>query len=219
MTRIRVAAAGAAVVLTTAALLLGGAFRGSSAAAPTPPAGSADRLQAGFALGDTAGLVVSLQHQLESRPEDAKAWGLLGLAYQQRAREVADPSYYSKSEGALRRALRLAPNDLIATSGLASLAASRHRFREALRLSRHAHALSPTTALTYGLLGDAKLELGRYQQAFADFDRLAQLKPSLAAYSRVSYARELLGRPDEAIAAMEQALDAATGEAEPTAWT
>ena len=219
MTRIRVAAAGAAVVLTTAALLLGGAFRGSSAAAPTPPAGSADRLQAGFALGDTAGLVVSLQHQLESRPDDAKAWGLLGLAYQQRAREVADPSYYSKSEGALRRALRLAPNDLIATSGLASLAASRHRFREALRLSRQAHALSPTTALTYGLLGDAKLELGRYQQAFADFDRLAQLKPSLAAYSRVSYARELLGRPDEAIAAMEQALDAATGEAEPTAWT
>ena len=219
MTRIRVAAAGAAVVLTTAALLLGGAFRGSSAAAPTPPAGSADRLQAGFTLGDTAGLVVSLQHQLESRPEDAKAWGLLGLAYQQRAREVADPSYYSKSEGALRRALRLAPNDLIATSGLASLAASRHRFREALRLSRQAHALSPTTALTYGLLGDAKLELGRYQPAFADFDRLAQLKPSLAAYSRVSYARELLGRPDEAIAAMEQALDAATGEAEPTAWT
>ena len=219
MTRIRVAAAGAAVVLTTAALLLGGAFRGSSAAAPAPPAGSADRLQAGFALGDTAGLVVSLQHQLESRPEDAKAWGLLGLAYQQRAREVADPSYYSKSEGALRRALRLAPNDLIATSGLASLAASRHRFREALKLSRQAHSLSPTTALTYGLLGDAKLELGRYQQAFADFDRLAQLKPSLAAYSRVSYARELLGRPDEAIAAMEQALDAATGEAEPTAWT
>ena len=91
--------------------------------------------------------MVSLQHQLESRPEDAKAWGLLGLAYQQRAREVADPSYYSKSEGALRRALRLAPNDLVATSGLASLAASRHRFRKALRLSRQAHALSPTTAL------------------------------------------------------------------------
>jgi tetratricopeptide (TPR) repeat protein len=219
VTRIRVAAAGAAAVLATAALLLGSAFRGSSAAAPTPPAGSADRLQAGFALGDTAGLVVSLQHQLESRPDDAHAWGLLGLAYQQRAREAADPSYYSKSEGALRRALRLAPDDLVATSGLASLALSRHRFREALRLARQAHGLSPTTAQTYGLLGDAELELGRYRQAFADFDRLAQLKPSLAAYSRVSYARELLGRPGEAIAAMRQALDAATGEAEPTAWT
>jgi len=219
VTRARVAAAGAAVVLATAALLLGGAFRGSSAAAPPPPAGAADRFQAGFALGDTSALVASLQQQLTSDPRDAHAWGLLGLAYQQRAREVADPSYYSKAEGALRRARRLAPNDLVATSGLASLALSRHRFREALRFARQAHALSPTTAQTYGLLGDAELELGRYWQAFADFDRLAGLKPSLAAYSRVSYARELLGRPDDAIDAMRQALDAATGEAEPSAWT
>jgi tetratricopeptide (TPR) repeat protein len=206
-------------VLAAAALLLGGAFRGSSAAAPPPPAGAADRFQAGFALGDTAALVASLQQELRSHPRDAHAWGLLGLAYQQRAREVADPSYYPKSEGALRRALRLAPADLVATSGLASLALSRHRFREALGLARRAHALSPATAQTYGLLGDAQLELGRYHRAFADFDRLARLKPSLAAYSRVSYARELLGRPGEAVAAMREALDAATGEREPTAWT
>jgi tetratricopeptide (TPR) repeat protein len=219
VTRARVAAAGAAVVLAAAALLLGSAFRDSSAAAPPPPAGAADRFQAGFALGDTSALVASLQQELRSHPRDAHAWALLGLAYQQRAREVADPSYYPKSEGALRRALRLAQNDLVATSGLASLALSRHRFREALGLARQAHALSPSTAQTYGLLGDAELELGRYRQAFADFDRLASLKPSLAAYSRVSYARELLGRPSEAIAAMQQALDAATGEAEPTAWT
>jgi len=219
VTRTRVAAAGAAVALTAAALLLGGAFRGSSAAAPPRPAGAADRFQAGFALGDTAALVTSLQQELRSHPRDAHAWGLLGLAYQQRAREVADPSYYPKSEGALRRALRLAPHDLVATSGLASLALSRHRFREALGLAREAHALSTGTAQTYGLLGDAQLELGRYRRAFADFDRLARLKPSLAAYSRVSYARELLGRPGEAVAAMREALDAATGEPEPTAWT
>jgi tetratricopeptide (TPR) repeat protein len=219
VTRARVAAAGAAVVLTAAAVLLGSAFRGSSAAAPPPPAGAADRFQAGFALGDTSALVASMQQELRSHPRDAHAWALLGLAYQQRAREVADPSYYTKSEGALRRALRLTPNDLVATSGLASLALSRHRFREALGLARQAHALSPTTAQSYGLLGDAELELGRYRQAFADFDRLARLKPSLAAYSRVSYARELLGHPAAAIEAMWQALDAATGEAEPTAWT
>jgi tetratricopeptide (TPR) repeat protein len=219
VTRTRVAAAGAAAVLAAAALLLGGAFRGSSAAAPPPPAGAADRFQAGFALGDTAALVASLQQELRLHPRDAHAWGLLGLAYQQRAREVADPAYYPKSEGALRRALRLAPDDLVATSGLASLALSRHRFREALGLARRAHALSPGTAQVYGLLGDAQLELGRYRRAFADFDRLARLKPSLAAYSRVSYARELLGRPAEAVAAMREALDAATGEPEPTAWT
>jgi tetratricopeptide (TPR) repeat protein len=218
VTRARVAAAGAAAVLAAAALLLGGAFRGSSAAAPPPPAGAADRFQAGFALGNTSELIAGLQQQLHRDAANAHLWGLLGLAYQQRAREVADPVYYTKSDGALHRALKLAPNDLVATSGLASLALSRHRFREALELARRVHALSPTTAATYGLLGDAQLELGRYGRAFADFDRLARLKPSLAAYSRVSYARELLGRPAAAIAAMRQALDAATGEAEPTAW-
>jgi tetratricopeptide (TPR) repeat protein len=218
VTRARVLTAGAAVALAAAALLLGSAFRGSSAAAPPPPAGAADRFQAGFALGDTSALVASLQQELRAHPRDAHAWGLLGLAYQQRAREVADPSYYPKSEGALRRALRLTPNDLVATSGLASLALSRHRFREALGLARQAHTLSPSTAQVYGLLGDAQLELGRYRAAFDDFDRLARLKPSLAAYSRVAYARELLGRPAAAIAAMQQAVDAATGEPEPTGW-
>jgi len=219
VTRARVLTGGAAGALAAAALLLGSAFRSSSAAAPPPPAGAADRFQAGFALGNTPALVASLQQELRAHPRDAHTWALLGLAYQQRAREVADPSYYPKSEGALRRALRLTPNDLVATSGLASLALSRHRFREALGLARQAHALSPTTAQVYGLLGDAQLELGRYPSAFADFDRLARLKPSLAAYSRVSYARELLGRPAAAVTAMRESLDAATGEPEPTAWT
>jgi tetratricopeptide (TPR) repeat protein len=219
VTRARVLTAGAAVALAAVALLLGSAFRSSSAAAPPPPAGAADRFQAGFALGNTPALVASLQQELRAHPRDAHTWALLGLAYQQRAREVAAPSYYPKSEGALRRALRLTPNDLVATSGLASLALSRHRFREALGLARQAHALSPTTAQVYGLLGDAQLELGRYPAAFADFDRLARLKPSLAAYSRVSYARELLGRPAAAVTAMRESLDAATGEPEPTAWT
>src|SRR5207253_8486256 len=86
----------------------------------------------------------------------------LGLAYQQRARETGDPTYYTKSDEALHRALALAPSDLLATSGLGSLALSRHRFRQALVLGRCAHAISPTTARNYGVIGDALVELGRY---------------------------------------------------------
>src|SRR5213079_1229395 len=122
--------------------------------------------------------------------DDAHADALLGLAYQQRARETGDPSYYTRSEGVLRRALALAPNDLLATSGLGSLALSRHRFREALSLGRRARALSPSTARNYGVIGDALVELGRYREAFAAFDTMARLKPGLAAYARISAARE-----------------------------
>ena len=72
----------------------------------------------------------------------------------------------------------------VATSGLGSLALSRHRFAEALALGRRAHAISPTTARNYGVIGDALVELGRYREAFAAFDTMAALQPGLSSYAR-----------------------------------
>jgi tetratricopeptide (TPR) repeat protein len=107
----------------------------------------------------------------------------------------------------------------VATSGLGSLALARHRFREALGLGKRAIALSPSTARSYGVAGDALVELGRYREAFAAFDRMAALRPSLAAYARISYARELLGDWRGAVSAMRLAVDSAAGAGEPSAWT
>jgi tetratricopeptide (TPR) repeat protein len=201
-------------------------FGGVLADPPTQPpsalAGSqsVEDFKAGFALNaSTATLVESLQATLEANAKDEHTWALLGLAYQQRARETGDPSYYTKSGGALQRALRLNPKDWLVYSGLGSLALSRHRFAEALRLGEQAHALSPTTARNYGVIGDAEIELGRYRLAFRDFNTMNRLQPSLSSYSRVSYGRELLGHTAGAIKAMRLAIDAATDTAEPTAWT
>ena len=217
MTRTHVLVAGAVAVLAATALLFGSGLRDESRGAPPPAAGSDSRLESGFAAGNTSALVADLQATLRRRP-NARSFGLLGLAYQQRARETGDPTYYSKAAGALRRAIALSPRDLTATSGLGALALSRHRFLDALRLGRRALALSPTATVGYGITGDALVELGRYGQAFRAFDTFARLRPGVASYARVSYARELLGRPRAAAAAMRLALDAATGEAEPTAW-
>jgi tetratricopeptide (TPR) repeat protein len=119
----------------------------------------------------------------------------------------------------LLRALARAPDDVLATSGLASLALSRHRFREALALGRTARRLAPLSARPLGIVGDALVELGRYDAAFRAFDRMAALKPSLASYARIAYARELIGDTDGAIEAMRLALGPALGLPEPTAWT
>ena len=67
---------------------------------------------------------------------------------------------------------------------------------------RRAARIAPYSALHYGVIGDAMIELGRYEGAFAAFDRMVELRPSSSAYARVSYARELLGRPQEAEEAM-----------------
>jgi tetratricopeptide (TPR) repeat protein len=84
-------------------------------------------------------------------------------------------------------------------------------------LAETARALRPRSARVYGALGDALVELGRYDEAFAAFNRMAALRPNLASYARVSYARELLGDTRGAIATMRLAV-AAAGNAENAAW-
>jgi tetratricopeptide (TPR) repeat protein len=206
--------------LAAATVLFGGLASRSASPAAAPSASSqTNRLADGFAAGDTAALVLRLQAGLRVQPDNVHGLDLLALAYQQRARETGDPSYYTLSDGVLHKALRLAPHDLDATSGLASLALSRHRFALALRLGRKALAISPTTARNYGVVGDALLELGRYRAAFAEFDTMTRLQPSVSSYSRIAYARELEGRLDAARNALLLALDAAADEPEPSAWT
>jgi tetratricopeptide (TPR) repeat protein len=212
---------GTVAAFAAAVLLLGGVFRSQPRAAVSDalPAAVADELQRGFAAGDTQALVGGLQEELRDMPRNVKALETLGLAYQQRARETGDPTYYGKADGVLHRALALRPDDLIATAGLGQLALSRHRFREALVLGERARRISPTTAGVYGVIGDAQVELGRYREAFAAFDRMASLKPSVSSYARVSYARELRGDVVGAERAMRLAVDSAIGEREASAWT
>jgi tetratricopeptide (TPR) repeat protein len=162
--------------------------------------------------------VLSLREEAQ-RTESAHTYALLGLAYQQRARETADPGDYGRSERALRRALAGDPGNVYALGGLGSLALSRHRFGEALAFGRRAQRLSPSTARTYGVIGDALVELGRYREAFLAYDRMAALKPTLSAYARVSHARELIGDWNGAVTAMQLAVDAAGSQAEPLAWS
>lgn len=202
--------------------LYGGVFRDSTTAASGALAGaqSAEDFKAGFSQGrTTASIVADLQSRLRANPKDAHSYSLLGLAYEQRARETGDPSWYPKAEGALRRALSLDGRDALAVGGLGSLALSRHRFRDALILGRQARALNPYSAQPWGVIGDALVELGRYPEAFRAFDRMNALRPSLSSYARVSYGRELIGRTAAAISAMKLAVDAALGGSEPTAWT
>lgn len=149
---------------------------------------------------------------------DPVALAELGLSYQQRVRETADATYLTKSEHALKLSLARDRDNPLAVEGLAALALSRHDFRGALTLARRAQKLSPGSARPLALLGDALVELGRYGEAFAVYDRLAGFKPGLTAYSRVAYARELIGDRAGAIEAMRLAASAAGGRGEPAAW-
>lgn len=215
--------AGLVVIAVGLGSLFGGVLRdgrdaaGVRAAAPPDAAAAADRALTGFSSGDGTD-VAELERAARARPDDVRSLVLLGYAYQQRWRETADPSNLRRSENALRRAARLDPADALAVTGLGSLALIRHDFRKALAIGRRAQRLAPSSARTYGLVGDALLELGRYEEAFRTFERMVALRPSVSSYARIAYARELLGDLRGAEEAMQLAADAATGQPEPLAW-
>jgi tetratricopeptide (TPR) repeat protein len=213
-------ALGAAAVASLAALF-GGVLAGSSSGRPAPEPetnATAAQLLAGFAPRDTAALAAQLEGRVEANPLDSEGLVLLGLAYQQGARETGDPSFYPRSEAALRRALRVDPNSSLALAGLAALAASRHRFDEARELSERALAINRHSTAAWGILGDAEIETGRYDAGFAAFERMVSIKPNAAGYARISYARELTGRTGAAIEAMRRAVTAAASTPEPAGW-
>ena len=209
---------------TAVALALGGLVGGvlaESRSAPPPsaaPVALAERALTGAAGGISSSTVAGLEEQVRARPKDGALLTQLGFAYQLRWRETADASYLPRSETALRRAVEFGSEDADAVLGLGSLALIRHEFREGLEYGRRAQRLLRGSARPYGVIGDALIELGRYDEAFRAFERMVSIRPSLASYARVAYARELNGDGRGAIAGMRLALDTAAGQPEPSAW-
>ena len=173
----------------------------------------------GQASSSTDDRVETLQEQLKQNSDDQRAYVLLGAAYLQKVRETGDPIYYSKTEKALGRALDLQPDDFAAMIQMGALSLARHQFREALDWGEKARAISPGTALIYGVIGDAQTELGQYDAALKTFQTMVDLRPDLSSYSRASYMRELRGDVDGAIEAMQRAVQAGGPNAENTNWT
>ena len=161
--------------------------------------------------------VASLQERLRSVPEP-RGFASLGMAYVQQARVTADPSYYPKAEGALARSLDLqGAENFDAYVGMGALDLARHDFSSALEWGEKARTVNPYNGGVRGVTGDALLELGRYDEAFAEFQRMVDLRPDLSSYARASYARELQGDVPGAIRAMRLALESASSP-EDVAW-
>jgi tetratricopeptide (TPR) repeat protein len=123
-----------------------------------------------------------------------------------------------QAESALRTAIADAPS-YEAQRMLGAVLASQHRFREAIAAAEQARAIEPSDTWNDGVIGDAHLELGDYEAAFAAFDAMMRKRPSAAAYGRASYARELQGDLDGAVRLMQMALDATSAhDPESQAW-
>jgi tetratricopeptide (TPR) repeat protein len=164
--------------------------------------------------GGTAEVAVAdLQARLAGTPDDPSLLTRLGEAYLIRARETADPTYYTKAGQALDRSAAVSPDRPDTLTGLGLLALSRHDFASALDLGQRAHALDPANPQPLGVVVDANVELGRYDAATDALQEMLDRRPSLASLSRASYLREITGDVPGAVTAMTQAAIAGGGAA------
>ncbi len=161
----------------------------------------------------TQAQIAGLQDAVRADSTDPVAATLLGDAYYLRARETGDPAFYARAERAYDSALLVAPRDPLATTGAATLALARHDFGKGLALGQRAHRLEPDLVRPYAAIADAQIELGRYAAAAQTLETMVRLKPNLAAYTRISYFRELNGDLDGAVQALRLAVSGGgTGE-------
>lgn len=105
-----------------------------------------------------------------------------------------------------------------ALTAKAGVLLSLHQFDEALATGLQAVQINPLNAQIHGVLVDAYVELGDYEQAVKMADKMIAIKPDIRSYSRVSYLREIHGEVEGAIEAMILAVKAGFPALEETAW-
>jgi tetratricopeptide (TPR) repeat protein len=183
------------------------AFRALDAS-PSAPAGAGALPDVGAPPRTTAGRIASLQRLIRDGVRDARTYSALGDAQLQRVRETGDAGYYTRASAAYATALRIAPRSSEARTGRGTLALARHDFAGGLRDGLAALRANPQRVAPLYVITDAQVELGRYDDAARTLQHAFDLKPTLAAYARASYLRELRGDLPGAVRAMDLAISA-----------
>lgn len=202
-----ITAVGAAV--TVAGCVAGLLYLGPDTSRPQATAAPSGAHSAGISPVDTA------RKATQAYPDDPAAWAGLARAEIEQARTTLDAGRLDAAERALRRSLALdATDNYGAVAGLGLLANARHEFAKGREYGLRATRMAPDRADGYSVLADAEIQLGNYPQARAAVQRMLDIAPATAAYSRAAYDLETGGRPEDAAIALQRAVDSAVTQDE-----
>jgi tetratricopeptide (TPR) repeat protein len=163
--------------------------------------------------------ITQMEARLASKPDDASAAVMLADALVRQTRVTGNAGLANRAELVLERVLSRDPGHFYARRMLSAVLLSEHRFRDAIHAAERALQTRRDDAWLHGVIGDAHLELGEYDLAFAAFDAMLRRRPDAAAYARASYVRELQGDLAGAIDFMKMALEATSArDPESLAW-
>jgi tetratricopeptide (TPR) repeat protein len=158
------------------------------------------------------------QKALAANPKDLAAESELTAAYLQKLRENGDGSYLDRASAVVDRMLTQDAGNYEAMRFQNEIDLQRHDFRAVEDRARDLLRFEPSDAGAWGNLGDASMELGKYESAGEAYAKMFAIRPSMASYNRIAWFRFVTGDPAGAIAFMQQAVEAGAGTPENTAW-
>lgn len=165
-----------------------------------------------------------LKAQYTKDPSDYAALLKLSEIYIYEARVTGEhPYYYTAALKTLDEILkydgRLTKDQkFTALFYKATVQLSQHNFNEALETGNKALAVNNLNSGIYGVLVDANVEIGNYDQAVKMCEQMMKIRPDLRSYSRTSYLREIYGDLLGSKKAMLMAIEAGAPYSEYKCW-
>ncbi|MEO7445169.1 MAG: tetratricopeptide repeat protein [Ferruginibacter sp.] len=159
------------------------------------------------------------QDKLRQSPGDIKSMLALANIFIQEGRVTGNFAYYDKAAMKyVNDVLKQYPTNFEAGLMKSLLYMSQHHFADGLAMAEKVQQANPYNALIYGVMVDGNVEMGNYDSAVSNSDKMISLRPDIRSYSRIAYLREIYGDYPGAIEAMQMAITAGAPGAEATAW-
>jgi tetratricopeptide (TPR) repeat protein len=216
----RVRAAGilaAAVAIVAATYLAGWATRSSTSASTSPQPGRVDAFAfqpgaADAAPDDLANIDEQLRIWVPKAAADARddiSAGNVALLYLGRGRLTGDAADYERALTAANRAVDAYPASTGTRALKATVLQATHDFTGALALAEAILREEPQNVDALAVAGDARLELGRLDEAAATYAKIAAIMPGPALDAREARLAWLTGDATEAMRLATRARDGA----------
>lgn len=150
--------------------------------------------------------VAEARKAIVEKPAQYAGYNLLAMALVHRAQETSDATYLAQAQDAVKKSLELAPHNFDAGKARVSILLAEHQFPAALEEAKELNKKVPDDVMVYGLLTDANVELGNYNDAETSAQWMLNLRPgNRPALIRAAHLRELFGDAEGAYELMELA--------------
>ncbi|MEJ2720172.1 MAG: hypothetical protein P8181_03400 [bacterium] len=140
-------------------------------------------------------------------PASLDAWLKLSEAYLTLAAVTGNPGRIASADSAVSIALALGPVDVEVLNQLSRVRSAQHRYEDILGIEHESIYYDVAKADSWGLAGDAYMDLGRYRSADSCYYKMYEMNPDSKSQMRLARRMFDLGDFDVAVRHMEAAID------------